>query len=403
MAVVEMLLQRIGKRLLSPIPAGPRVGPLQVPAIFAQHTVEAGIACRLAARCSSSLAIRHDLPVGRRALGRAVRYVMNSTAPQNLAIKPKTGSLISPERLAAQTAAWSLRLSHENTFLSWGRNAIISTVAGVALVQYRKNEGRPPLAALGLLLMGCMYMVTGSLTYIFTAVLLRDAMRLNSRDLLWISVQATWPVLVWGLSFMCMLDEEPDWLMDVLRLGRLSLPSVLHDNLFLTDAEIVLEPIVRMTEVVAAHEHARLRSLEYQRWWHALGERLFDLSTSQSPSIDETDDLRDHLDRLDGAVVAINGLLVKAAEAADKSVSADDAVHVLSQLIELLNVVEVAIEGDIARLYDRALWGRIAVTWSRGEKSLADELETVRYLRRRVMSVSVIPRQFRIAHREIGH
>mmetsp|Transcript_12256 Transcript_12256/g.30893 ORF Transcript_12256/g.30893 Transcript_12256/m.30893 type:complete len:104 (-) Transcript_12256:821-1132(-) len=75
---------------------------------------------------------------------RVARAFMDAAVSHNLAIKPRAGSSITPERLAAQTAAWSLRLSHENTLLSWGRNAIISTVAGVALVQYRKNEGRPP-------------------------------------------------------------------------------------------------------------------------------------------------------------------------------------------------------------------------------------------------------------------
>eukprot|EP00042_Codosiga_hollandica_P032271 m.203912 g.203912 ORF g.203912 m.203912 type:complete len:69 (-) comp53860_c0_seq29:865-1071(-) len=31
------------------------------------------------------------------------------------------------------TTAWSLRLAHENGYLSWSRNAVISTVAGTAL------------------------------------------------------------------------------------------------------------------------------------------------------------------------------------------------------------------------------------------------------------------------------
>lgn len=51
-------------------------------------------------------------------------------------------------------ARWSARLSHDNTFLSYHRNAIIATVAGCALIQYRKGEGRPPLAGAGLLTMG---------------------------------------------------------------------------------------------------------------------------------------------------------------------------------------------------------------------------------------------------------
>lgn len=85
--------------------------------------------------------------------GGAVRWLSDAMVAHHMSILPRAGSHISAERLAAQTTAWGLRLNHENTFLSWGRNAIISTVAGVALVQYRKAEGRPPLAAFGLLCM----------------------------------------------------------------------------------------------------------------------------------------------------------------------------------------------------------------------------------------------------------
>jgi hypothetical protein len=63
---------------------------------------------------------------------------------------------------AASTAApdtsifsrWGARLAHDNTYLSYSRNAIISTVAGAALVQHSKAEGKPPLAGAGLLAMG---------------------------------------------------------------------------------------------------------------------------------------------------------------------------------------------------------------------------------------------------------
>jgi hypothetical protein len=315
-----------------------------------------------------------------------------------LAFRPRALSTKPALALAAQTAAWGLRLSHENTFLSWGRNAIISTVAGVALVQYRKNEGRPPLAAFGLLCMGGGYMITGSIAYVLTAVLLRHSMQLNVRDLIWISLQATWPVLVWGLSFLCMLDEEPEWLMDVLQLARLFLPSVLHDNLFLTDAEAVLEPIVRLTVVIARHEQARLRALEYQRWWHLLGARFL-LTNDDPPSLEEADAVKLHLLELDESCAAMSELVLKARDSQDLSVSASEAVGVLSRLNELLNVIEVMIESDIARLYNVPLWGRIAVVSSRMEKGLSDELDTLRYLRRRISGIPVMPKM-NITHRE---
>ena len=49
---------------------------------------------------------------------------------------------------ASRIQRWSARLSLENTYLSFTRNAIICTVAGGALIQYQKSEGKPPLALL---------------------------------------------------------------------------------------------------------------------------------------------------------------------------------------------------------------------------------------------------------------
>ena len=40
-----------------------------------------------------------------------------------------------PSNDAQRIARWTVRLSHDNTFLSYHRNAIIATVAGCALVQ----------------------------------------------------------------------------------------------------------------------------------------------------------------------------------------------------------------------------------------------------------------------------
>lgn len=295
--------------------------------------------------------------------------------------------------MAGTAQAWSLRLNHENLWLSWGRNAIIATVAGVALVQYRKSEGRPPLAAFGLLCMGGAYMLTGSLAYVVSAVVLRHAMRLSVRDLAWISVQATWPVCVWGTSFLCMLDEEPDWLMDVLRLARRFLPSVMHDSLYLAEAEQWLAPIAKLTEVVSAQERHRLRTLEYHRWWHRIGARVFDLGST--PPLSGSDDKALHcrLAELNASCAEIRELSRLAGGSVDKSVAASEVVPVLSELVELLNQLEVLLEGDVARLYDRPLWGRIAVTTTRTERSLAHELDTIRYLRRRVTSVPVFPKR----------
>ena len=74
----------------------------------------------------------------------------------------------------AVMARWNVRLAHDNTFLSYHRNAMIATVAGGAAVQYRKKEGRPPLAAAGLFAIGGLYMYLGSFLYIWQVRIRRD-------------------------------------------------------------------------------------------------------------------------------------------------------------------------------------------------------------------------------------
>ena len=74
---------------------------------------------------------------------------------------------VAAREASAKIGRWSARLAHDNTFLSYHRNAIIATVAGCALIQYRKGEDRPPLAGAGLLAMGGLYMYIGSGLYIW--------------------------------------------------------------------------------------------------------------------------------------------------------------------------------------------------------------------------------------------
>ncbi|KAJ1631846.1 hypothetical protein T492DRAFT_993376 [Pavlovales sp. CCMP2436] len=242
--------------------------------------------------------------------------------------------------------------------------------------------------------MGGAYMVTGSLAYLMSAVVLRHAMRLSLLDLAWISIQASWPVAIWGISFLCMLDEEPEWLMDVLHLGRLFLPPVLHANLCLVDAETVLIPIVRLTEILAQHESSRLRALNYQRWWHTLGRPFFALEDRAGfVSSAEVDKLRSMLLSLDKTRADVSDLMLRAKMSADLSVSAGEVRLVLTRLVELLNAMEGDIESNIASLYDQPLWGRLAVVSSRMEQALADELDTLRYLRRRLNAIPVMPKQ----------
>ena len=122
--------------------------------------------------------------------------------------------------------------AHDNTYLSYSRNAIISTVAGGALVQHHKAEGKPPLAGAGLLLMGGMFMYVGSGLYVYQVFKLARPMRLGAGSVLFKVLNAVWPVALWSISLGCLLDEYPRWLLEGLRSVESHLPSVLHASLF---------------------------------------------------------------------------------------------------------------------------------------------------------------------------
>ena len=129
-----------------------------------------------------------------------------------------------PPLASADPAAFTQ--AHDNTYLSYSRNAIISTVAGGALVQHHKAEGKPPLAGAGLLLMGGMFMYVGSGLYVYQVAKLARPMRLGAGSVLFKVLNACWPVALWTISLACLLDEYPRWLLEGLRNVESHLPSV---------------------------------------------------------------------------------------------------------------------------------------------------------------------------------
>ena len=166
----------------------------------------------------------------------------------------------SAQQTAAETTAklqrWNLRLAHDNTFLSYHRNAIIATVAGSALVQYRREQSRPPLAAAGLLMMGGLYMYVGSLLYVWQVIKLRRELRLSSVATLWSIFNAAWPLSLWSVSLACLLDETPSWLLSTLSYVENELPTIVHSSLFLRT--VSLQPVIRLLNTVQQAESRRL-------------------------------------------------------------------------------------------------------------------------------------------------
>jgi hypothetical protein len=90
-------------------------------------------------------------------LGHGSRGLLSRARPllTRLSTRPSIPPVINTAETASKIARWSLRMAHDNTFLSYHRNAMIATVAGAAMVQYRKGEGRPPLGA------ACLFAIGG--------------------------------------------------------------------------------------------------------------------------------------------------------------------------------------------------------------------------------------------------
>ena len=126
--------------------------------------------------------------------------LLSSAAPATRSVAGGTVDVRSVAGSSNQVGRWSLRLAHDNTFLSYHRNAIIATVAGCALLKYRVDEGKPPLAGAGLLLMGGLYMYVGSGLYVWQVVKLRGELRLGRKSVTWAVFNAGWPLAIWSVS-----------------------------------------------------------------------------------------------------------------------------------------------------------------------------------------------------------
>jgi uncharacterized membrane protein YidH (DUF202 family) len=104
--------------------------------------------------------------------------------------------------------AWNLRLALENTFLNYCRNGIISTVAGVATVQYYHDTHKHAttqsdahvLAPAGLFGMGFVFFTGGTVHYSFHAWRMKTHLRLGPAYALWVGglSAACWGA--WALS-----------------------------------------------------------------------------------------------------------------------------------------------------------------------------------------------------------
>ncbi|EOD25273.1 hypothetical protein EMIHUDRAFT_98563 [Emiliania huxleyi CCMP1516] len=311
---------------------------------------------------------------------------------------PSPPSINSAET-ASKIARWSLRLNADNTFLSYHRNAIIATVAGAAMVQYRKGEGRPPLAAACLFAIGGMYMYVGSFVYVLQAWRLRTT-----------------------------LSDTPSWLLNALARVERRLPTAIHRSLFLQPES--LRPVVSLLEVVHAHESKRLQSGaigtaagDTLRTACAIGKAYRNVAADgkRVRSYQEIDrerrrtsrralpesgpgDARDEmaakremsasfgvvLSDLDyvaiiwlrlGRIAALHAQLAPLASSA-KVVTTEDAIPLVEAVSETADQLEIALEAETKRIRDQSLLRSLLP-----EARLEEELTAVRALSRRCEAV----------------
>jgi len=272
-------------------------------------------------------------------------------------------------------AQFNLRLAHDNTFLSYHRNAIIATVAGASLVQYRKDEARPPLAAASLLIMGGMYMYVGSFLYLRQLFSWRHVLHLTPLRLTWATFNASWPIVLWTTSLACIVDETPSWLLVGLQMVEKQLPPLLHKSLFVPTAS--LKPVLRLLTIVCDFEGDRLRVMH---------------KINDDESLLTDDDYRQMIELRIERLMKMQSQLEQLSSANEDHIPSDHVVRLLDQLYGTIVHLEIAVDAEWTRLKEtstqvRWLWLINRTVLSQEQQLLLDELEAVRALKRRCMAI----------------
>ena len=236
----------------------------------------------------------------------------------------------------ARVARWSARLAHDNTFLSYHRNAIIATVAGCALIRYRKDEDRPPLDGVALLAMGALYIYVGSGLYVWQTVKLSRALHLSNMQIGWSVFNAVWPTGLWTIMLQCLVDETPTWLLESLRLAdeMHGLPTALKASLFLDPP--ALFPVCGLLSGLQAHEQARLQAVrESTGDWRPRRLQTVAVGTGPLSKTDVATIIERRLDRL-AAIASQLDVLACSERAVPTSLTAPllDTLHTEAKLLE---------------------------------------------------------------------
>jgi hypothetical protein len=90
---------------------------------------------------------------------------------------------------ATEHRSWMLRLSHENSYLSWTRNAAICAGVGATIVIIEMQYSSIPMAdyyAVGFTDLGLVFLTLGSIQHLYSAYRLRKLLQLSMVGYIWI-------------------------------------------------------------------------------------------------------------------------------------------------------------------------------------------------------------------------
>ena len=122
-------------------------------------------------------------------------------------------------------AAWALWHALEASHLNWSRNGISATGVGLALVQWRADSDKPPLAGALLIGLGLASFATGGALFATNVVRLRHALCPSPAGWLGVGLTAVAPTACAATAASCLCDAHPRWLVDALKRNRGSLPE----------------------------------------------------------------------------------------------------------------------------------------------------------------------------------
>lgn len=124
----------------------------------------------------------------------------------------------------ARMQAWNTWLTTENLYLSYTRNGIISTVAAIALVQFRVvHTDKAPFSGMVFFALGGYFFGAGSIYYLSSALALRVAMRPSLVFYPLVAVNGLAPPFLWLLFLTCFTEHTPEWLRQTFALLSLEL------------------------------------------------------------------------------------------------------------------------------------------------------------------------------------